>query len=831
MIRIGSRDSGARRRSSPPSIIRTSAQIYGIEDEGRTIALVLELVEGPTLADRIARGPMALADALAITRQIAAALEAAHSQSIIHRDLKPANVKVKDDGTVKVLDFGLAKAFEAPSAVNAEAANSPTLTNRATALGVILGTAAYMAPEQAKGKVVDRRADVWAFGVVLYEMLTGRRLFGGEDVSDTLASVLKTDPDWTALPATTPAGIQRLLRRCLERDPNRRLHDIADARLEIEDALVAPAAPAAVSAARPGRRERLLWLAAIAGSAILSAIVTRYLGAPVTELPETRLQILTPLSPGQATPLAMSPDGRSVAFWALADGKSQLWVRHLGADEAKPLPGTAGGGALWWMPDGRSIVYTERQLLKQVPLDGGVAHALPASVTGFGFTRNADGLILFAPANAAPISRVHESGGTPAPATRVNPPQIGHRSPFFLPDGRHFVFLASGPPGVQGIYLGALDSLESRRLVAADTAPVFAAPDFIVFGRQDTLFAQRLNMRTFEIEGETIFVADRPLQNRTVFGSVAVAASVNGSLAYRQAVVANRRLMWRDRSGKEAGQVGALEAVEADSALNLSPDGRTVALSRRVNGNTDLWTIGNAPQGAMQRFTSDPAVEFNPIWSPDGKQMAFQSARKGGGFYDLFQKPVDGSSGEVVLLESAENKTMNDWSRDNKFILYVVQGNQQVPRDLWALPLDHSQKPFPVTQSPYDETYGRFSPDSRWVAYQSTASGTTTDVYVRRFPGPGREWRISTGGGIIPKWRGDGRELYYISPDNQILAVTMTLSPTSDLVEHGTPAPLFRVPNLVAYTPAADGQKFLVNEILGSVSTPPITVIMNWRRK
>jgi serine/threonine protein kinase/Tol biopolymer transport system component len=807
------------------------AQIYGFEDSGGTPVLVLELVEGPTLADRLAQGPLDLDDALGIARHIALALEAAHHQSIIHRDLKPANVKVRDDGTVKVLDFGLAKAFE-PASDATDAANSPTLTNRATALGMILGTAAYMAPEQARGKPVDKRADIWSFGVVLFEMLSGKQTFSGESVSETLAEVLKADPEWTALPAATPDAIRRLLRRCLQRDPSRRLHDIADARLEIEDALVSPAESVSEASPHPGWRERLLWVAALAGTAAVAAALTlQWRPAPI-DPPETRLQIIVPSSGTSSLShaIAMSPDGRAVAYWAPLGGTSQLWLRPLAEENAKPLRGADGPATnLAWSPDGRSILFGA-PTLKEVSVDGGSAYAVPAPSGGFGLTRNADGIALFAPANAAPIARVALSGGMPEPATRVTPPQVGHRYPYFLPDGRHFLFLVSGPPGVQGIFLGELDSLEARRLVEADTAAVFAPPNFVVFGRQDSLFAQRLNLRTYATEGEPLRLAERILQNRGIFGSIALAASSTGAVAYRQAAFPEHQLTWLDRAGKVVSVVGGIDAAETDASLRLSPDGRTVIFGRRENGNSDLWTIANAPYGALQRFTSHPALDANPVWSPDGQQIAFQSSRKGGGFYDLYRRSIAGGSDETVLLESADNKTMNDWSLDNGYLLFVLQGREQVPRDLWAIPVGGDGKAFPVATTPYDETNGRFSPDSRWVAYQSNAAGSI-DVYVRPFPGPGREWRISVGGGSQPKWRGDGRELYYIGPGGQLMAAPIRLPAAGDALEHDTPVLLFNLRGSSAFLPDREGQRFLVRQILHEVPTPPITVLQNWQRK
>jgi dipeptidyl aminopeptidase/acylaminoacyl peptidase len=344
------------------------------------------------------------------------------------------------------------------------------------------------------------------------------------------------------------------------------------------------------------------------------------------------------------------------------------------------------------------------------------------------------------------------------------------------------------------------------------------------------LFAQRLNLHTFATEGEPLRLAERILQNRAVFGSIALAASSTGAVAYRQAAFPEHQLTWFDRAGKVVTVVGGVDAAETGGPLRLSPDGRTIILGRRENGNSDLWTIANAPYGALQRFTSNPSVDANPVWSPDGQQIAFQSSRKGGGFYDLYRRSIGGGSDETVLLESADNKTMNDWSLDNRYLLFVLQGREQVPRDLWAMPVGGDGKAFPVATTPYDETNGRFSPDSRWVAYQSNAAGSV-DVYVRPFPGPGRERRISVGGGSEPKWRGDGRELYYIGPGSQLMAAPIRLPAAGDALEHDTPVLLFNLRGSSAFLPDREGQRFLVRQVLQEVPTPPITVLQNWQRK
>jgi Tol biopolymer transport system component len=691
-----------------------------------------------------------------------------------------------------------------------------------------------MAPEQAKGKTVDKRADIWSFGVVLFEMLTGRRLFRGEDVSDTLAEVLKKDVDWQALPIATPPAVLRVLHRCLERDPRQRLHDIADARMEIEDALAVPRAAAAVPtiAAAP-RRERWLWIAALGAVAAASAAIGWSTRPATSPGPELRLQIVTPPTRFPMS-LAVSPDGRTVAFLVTSDDGTQIWTRPL-ADTARNLPGAdlaSAGSALWWSPDGRSLLFGDGALLKEIPSAGGMSHLLPERVGGFGWSRNIDGTVLLAPANGAAILRLRSAGGQPDAVTRVVAPQVGHRFPFFLPDGRHFLFLATGPAAVQGVYVGTLDSNDAHLLVLGDTLAQFLPPDWVLFGRQDALLAQRVNTSTWEASGEPQFIADNVLQQRNVFGSLALAVSAAGTVAYRERVAPRRRLLWLDRSGREIGHVGEIDTVEVTGGPRLSPDGRTIALARRVNGNTDLWTIDNTEHGALQRLTSDPAIDVGPVWSPDGGRIAFYSSRRGGGFYGLYQTTLGHAGAESALLESPDNTIVSDWSRDNRFILYSVQGRQQVARDLWALPVGGQGPPIQVTSGPYDEPVGQFSADGRWVAYQSNLAGAGADIYVRPFPGPGREWRISNGGGANARWRQDGREIYYLGPDNRVMAVSVTLPATaSGVVEHGTPTPLFALKAGSTFDSAPDGQKFLVDAVLEEVTTPPITVILNWRGK
>jgi serine/threonine protein kinase len=815
--------------------------IYGFEEDAvagapstgpgaTTHALVLELVNGPTLADRIAQGPIDLDESLAIARQITLALEAAHDRGIIHRDLKPANIKVQPDGTVKVLDFGLAKALEPVTASGVEADNSPTLTNRATMMGVILGTAAYMAPEQAKGKVVDKRADTWSFGVVLYEMLTERRLFRGADVTDTLVEVLKTDPDWSALPESTPVSIRRLLRRCLERDREKRLHDIADARLEIDEAASHPDATIEPAVRQSFSRERWLWMLATGALAVALAVMAGTRRSDVAPPLELHVQLLTP--PFGGNPVAtfsLSPDGRTLAFLATTEGKTRIWTQQLNREDAHALDGTDDAVSVLWSDDGRSLIFARARAMQEIDAAGGVVRARPdLPFAGFGASWNSNGVALFGPANAAPISR-RSADGVVTPATRIVAPQIGHRFPLLLPDGKHFLFLAAGPPDVQGIYVSSLDSLDVKRIAVADTAPNVLPPDWLFFGLADTLYAQRLNPASWEPVGKPIFVADQVQQQRNVFGSIAVATSRSGVLAYRKTALPRHQLTWMDRSGRAVGTVGEIDATEilpAASIARLSPDGRTIALNHRVNGLSSIWTIENQAHGVMQQFTSNQTNALYPVWSPDGTRVAFQSSRRGGGFYDLYVKSFGGTGAESPLLESADNKTLNDWSRDGRFVLMSVQFHQEVQRDIWAVPMTGDNRtPFAVSADPADEIAARFSPDGHWIAYQANTGGGF-DVYIRPFPGPGRSVQISSGGGIAADWSADGREVLYLSRDHHLIAVPVTLS-ANGTVGRGAPVSLFALRSGSSFFAAPDG-RFLIDLMLEDAATPPINLIFNW---
>ena len=817
------------------------AHVYGLEQSDGVQALVMELVEGPTLADRIAQGPIPVDEALPIAKQIAEALEAAHEQGIIHRDLKPANIKVRPDGTVKVLDFGLAKALEPVSRHGMDATASPTITSPAmmTGVGVLLGTAAYMSPEQARGKAVDKRSDIWAFGCVLYEMLTGKRAFAGEDVSDTLAAVLRANLTGTACP---PIRMEQsddcyvgVYRRTLESAYT----TLAMRELRFEDAQ-ATTDPEVTTVATPvsvRRRERVAWtLLAVATLALVALAVpaTLYLRRAVPEPVVTRLDVVTPPTT-DAFSFALSPDGRQLVFVANGEKGSQLWLRPLDQTTAQPLANTEGATFPFWAPDSRAVGFFADGKLKRINLTGGAVQVLADAPVPRGGTWNADGVIVFAPTANGALMRVAASGGAVAPVTQLASGQGSHRWPQFLPDGRRFLFsMATGLPQTHGAYIGSLDGGEPMRGHASRDGCGVCRTRLSLVGVAGRAGRRIHSMRRRgTVASEPIPVAQAVGTDDGSFHS-AFSVSEQGVLAHRAGAGSRRQLVWLDRMGQMSGEIGSLDE-NALANPELAPDGQRVALNRTVQGNNDVWLI-EVGRGVPNRFTFDAALDSAPIWSPDGSQLVFRSTRKGS--YDLFQKPASGTVDEQPLLITPENKSPLDWSQDGRFLLYSTQ-NPKTASDIWALPMMGERKPFAVLQSTFDEIQGQFSPDGRWLAYASNESGRY-EIYVRTFPEAGGKWLVSAAGGMQPRWRRDGRELFYVAPDTRLMAVTLRLAPDAHLLEAGAPVALF--PTRLAtggniatagflaraqYAVAPDG-RFLLNMAADDAVASPITIVQNW---
>ena len=637
------------------------ADIHGLEESDGARALVLELVEGPTLADRIAQCAIPIDEALPIAKQIAEALEAAHEAGVIHRDLKPANIKVRDDGTVKVLDFGLARALD--TTPQGDPSRSPTLTAAATQMGVIMGTAAYMSPEQASGRPIDRRSDLWSFGVVLFEMLTGQRLFTGETVPHVLAKVMESDPDWQAV-SETPSVLGRLLRRCLDKNPRRRLQAIGEARVQIEDligGLSEETATVGGLAHKASRRERVAWGAAAVLAVLAASALSLWLGSgPTPVAPETHLELSTRLDPTMIS-LAVSPSGREIAFVASDQGRVSpwsLWVRSLETGQTRRLAGTDRALLPFWSPDSRSIGFFAGGQLKRVEIDDGLVRTLAPAGSGRGGTWNDDDTILFSPTAGTALSRVPATGGEVVQVTTLAPDQHDHRSPQFLPDGRHFLYYARSSGGQSGVHIGQLDGTETRRLLDADAGAVYAASGHVVFVRQGTLFTQAFDLACLSLSGDPVRLADEVVV-REGWSIASLSMSATGTLIYRAGSSPNQQLVWVDRVGQEISRVGEVDRAGMGGP-SLEPDGRRVAVHRSVGENWDVWLL-DTTRGLRTRFTSDPAIDWRAVWSPDRRRVVFH-----GGAFGIYQKLASNTEPEELLLERG---VPWDWSSDGRFLL------------------------------------------------------------------------------------------------------------------------------------------------------------------
>jgi serine/threonine-protein kinase len=820
------------------------AAIHGFEESASVRALVLELVEGPTLADRIAKGAILLDEALPIARQIAEALEVAHEHGVIHRDLKPANVKIRPDGTVKVLDFGLAK-LAGPADSGASSVGglsmSPTLTSPVgTRVGLILGTAAYMSPEQAKGRPVDKRADVWAFGCVLYEMLTGRRAFEGDDLSEVLASVIKSDVDWHALPASTPPPIRRLLQRCLTRDLKRRIPDISVARYEIDEVLSgaaeAPAAPVPPAAPSGSRMRRVL---ALAGALVLGALAAaasawwllRPSAPPVIRLTATPRGTVAAGDGSPASDIAISPDGLRIVYTVGAGpGNNPMFVRSLDQLEASQLKTPLTAINPFMSPDGQWVGFFDGPNLKKVSVTGGSPVTIcPVVGVARGATWSPDGTIVFATdERPTGLFRVSASGGAPEPLTKAEGLEADHIFPHVLPSGRAVLFtiVPTNATSSESGQIAVLDLTTKRHhvLFEGGTAPQFASSGHLVFGVEATLRAIAFDAERLEVRGSAVPVAERVVNKAT--GAMSFGLAANGTLAYIAGdprATPERTLVWVDRKGQEE-PLGV--PVRAYVYPRISPDGTRVALDIRDQDN-DVW-IWDLQRRTLTRLTFDPQQNRGVAWSPDGKRLAFSiqlEQRE-----DLFWQPADGTGKPERLAESKRPLVPNSFTPDSKNVLVTEGGT--APYDLGLVNLQGEHRYAPLLKETYNERAGEVSPNGRWLAYQSNESGQD-EIFVRPYPeiDSGR-WQVSQGGGTRPAWSRDGRELFYFQAPGKVLSVAIQ---PSQSFQAGTPEVVvngqYSAPNDGrTYDVSLDGKRFLMIKPARTQATSvtELVVTLNW---
>jgi eukaryotic-like serine/threonine-protein kinase len=825
--------------------------LYDVGNQDGVEFLVMEYLEGETLSDRLLKGPLAFEQVLRFGIEIADALDKAHRQGIVHRDLKPGNVMLTKSG-VKLLDFGLAKAILPEQSRAASVTSFPTAL---TQEGTILGTFQYMAPEQLEGRDADGRTDIFAFGAVLYEMATGRKAFSGRSQASLISSIMSSEPAAiSTLAPIAPPAFDRVVRTCLAKDPDDRwqtAHDIA-----VQLRWVAEGSPAGI-AARPAapRRERLAW-----GAFALAALAAIFLGLLLArQKPEPsqsfRSSILAPESTRfdfRTSPIAVSPDGQQIAFVAQPQegarqlspfdalaarpqGSRQLWLRAFDALEARPLAGTEGASRPFWSPDSRFLGFFASGKLKKIAVAGGSPQTLCDAPSGRGGTWSRDGVILFVPTTGDRVHRVAASGGAASPVTRIDESrgEFGHTWPFFLPDGRHFLYVsylakAARPEDASSIFLASLDSNERKLLFHARSNVAYvpllagASQGHLLFWQSGALLARPFDAKRLRFTGEAFPVAEQ-VRFVGASGTAMFSASETGVLAYQSSPQGElSQLSWFDRSGKRLESVGPAADYFHP---RLSHDGRriAVALIDPQTAYSDIW-IHDLERRVSTRLTFGPGVNIFPIWSPDDEWVVFASNRKG--FHDLYRKKASGTGQDELLFSSVTgSKFTTDWSGATGLIAFFTS----LPKaDIWTLSVTE-RKPTPFLATPFQEGSPQFSPDGRWMAYGSTESGTV-EIFVQAFPASGGKWQISTGGGSYPRWRRDGKELYYIAPDNTVMAVEIA---TGSGFAAGTPKPLFRASIKsfdigFQYDVSPDGSRFLINTLAEDAQTSSITVVQNW---
>ena len=810
--------------------------LFDVGREGDTDFLVMELVEGETLADRIAKGALPTPELLRLGIQIADALDRAHRAGVIHRDLKPGNVMLTKSGA-KLLDFGLARSIGLASPASgsgvsmAALTQTPTVAQPLTAEGAIVGTFQYMSPEQLEGKEAEAGSDVWALGCILYEMATGQRAFAGKSQASLIGSIMNaTPPPISSISPLTPPALERLVRACMEKDADERVQTAHDVRLQLQwiaEAGSQAGVPAPV-AARRRSRERLAWIAAGAAATVAAAaLVIPRLGPKPAPPQIMRFVVGAPSGAiilNDPAWITISPDGRLLVFLATdTSGTPALWVRPLAALAARRLEGTDNSNFPFWSPDSRNIGFFADGKLKKVAAEGGTAEAVCTAPDARGGTWSKEGVIVFAPVASGPIARVSDDGGevetlfTPDSSLK----ETGLRWPEFLPDGKHFLFV--GLPSKEGsfnIYIGALGSRRRTRLLGSSVAPVYAPPGYLLFVRNGRLTAQRFDARRLALQGKPQFLGEAP-QLSTSIGARAVSVSANGILAHPAAGLPNTRVVWLDHAGHEQG-VLALPPGRWEG-LSLSDDGQWLVVQRRSSPNeSDLWMVEVA-RGVATRFTFAPSSETqSAVWSPDGKWVAYNSNRLGP--LDIYRKSTAGGDEEPLLQSSALFKNVIQWTPDGSSIIYN-QPDPETGWDIWRLPLDGDRKSAPIVRTRFNEYGGAVSPDGHWITYFSEESGKS-EVYVQSYPEPGHKYQVSTAGGTGSTWSKDGKQILFASLDGNAMLADVETAPAFKVER---PRILFKYRQDAAGTTATlDFSRFLMSVPAGEAAPPTITIELNW---
>jgi Tol biopolymer transport system component len=830
------------------------AGIYGLElvDEHRYLAL--EYIEGETLADRIARGPLPVPEAIEVCAAVAAALESAHESGIVHRDLKPGNIMLTPAGAVKVLDFGLAKAGGggAPGA-DAGLSASPTMTYGyiGTQAGMVLGTAAYMSPEQARGKAVDKRSDIWSFGCVLFECLTGKVAFEGETVSDLIADILTGDPDWDSLPAATPPRVRELLRRCLEKDVRRRLRDMGDARIELEDTLsprgttssaavsasIAAGVDAGIAATKPAKKSAGVGLplfAAIAG-ALVALLAIRVIapmvgGGKTAEHAPVRFRITeepTRLLFPDGTRYMLSPDGTTLAVVGADTNEVRLWIQPLDSFTPRQLTGTEGVEMPFWSPDGKYVGFFAKGKLKRVlAAGGGDPEDLCDVKRARGGTWNAKDQIVFAPTSDGPLSLVSANGGEPRVITTIDSThgETGHRFPMFLPDGKHFLY-SSLPPqsGKFGIFVGSIDGGKPKRLLGASSGAVYAAPGYLLFLNGLALMAQRFDAGSLKLSGEPISLRDA-VNPTNYSGAPGFSAARSRVLAYPTFQVTNSRFAWFDTQGHELAPV-PLEPAQYLGGVDISPDGKHVVYVRAEGTDLPVIWLGDLERGVAARFSQEPGNNESPQWSYDGTHIAYQNSELGPQHFVV--RSVSGAEpAREYLVSDPAFKSLDSWRPDGKALIFSRQA-AATKWDIYTLPLEGDAKPIPFLNGPFNEQAGAVSPDGRWISYTSDETGRT-ELYVQSYPTPGTRYQVTSGGGGQGGWPPDGKRMTFGVTSQPFVVQVADVIPGPEF-RLGPARALLRVPDTVRggdLTP--DGKRALLLVPAGKPPANTVTVVLDW---